>query len=346
MKIYIGLCIIVVLAHTFNCECRANYLDAEGEAAYQRFLKEAEQCWIQRLNTKRSYSYSFDLARRNEGVKDPGGNAIVKLKRLSGTRLFESLSTSTPSNSRVFATNNDYSFGLRSTDGRSWFIDTIGSKWELEKPLPFEDGGESIRQEYTNTIFHPDYEHYTIASTIPIDRIPWTDTSLVRLVSARMIDPTSNEIAEFSFDFHFDDSHSFPGVRWKPIEFRKLTIRFKTQNWEPLYSDLTQASGAYDEPVTIRFIQTANLGTDGRLESLKRELVFTGPTTNVTSTIDFTHFQRFGKPSTNEFRLPHYGLPDYKSSSRWSNLWIGLGLMLFFISCYLLAKSRLMDRRT
>ena len=315
----IAISFLSFFACFFGFEKCVNDLNAQTppdqNEIYQDFLNHAKVKWAKQLNSIGSYSVVCNVERKNEGLPtDKGGSARVQAKRLGRQFLVESFDESSQKG-KTAAINSEYHFQLEKTNSQQWHVAEV-------------DGNEGdklneINRTISNSVFQSDFMHLMICRAMRLTEIPWENSDAVKLVTAKAIeDHGDHRIVELTFDFNFDDSVKNILGR-SDRGFKSGTFVFETLNWKMLSSIIDYDSGREK----IKFFHNNNFDSEGRLSSRIDRLDFIG--IDLISVVTIDQFEWLPIPKASEFRLPHYGLPEFKAKSTswwWSILFLAVAL--------------------
>ena len=278
------------------------------EDVFSSFLDTAQANWIDQENKFNTYSFNCNLERKFEGVPSQGESTQIQAKRLIAQRLVQLLTEGQPS--KVWAMNSDYFFKLESTKSGRWIPSEVTSD-------PKES---SVEESLSLCLIQPDLPHLALAPfNLCLKDIPWDDPDKVQFIKATEIEPLDNrKIVEMEFIFNFDSSINNLTVDIAKA-YKKATIRFDTERWNPIYSQIVFDSGQQK----IHCTSNIEYSLDRRITTRTDHLKFLG--TEIESLITMNNFEWLPSPGSSEFRLPHYGIPEF---SRGKTPWVKIILLV------------------
>jgi len=313
---------------------KALTLDGEHET-YQRFYNEALPQWERSLKSGEKIEFSVRTHWHNVGTANPGGEAVVRFKRLKNLRLVEIETGSGVF--RVIGTNDQYSFKLVKTNA-SWELEAVGHPWKSPSLVlaNAEIGIDPILREYQNVNFCGEWMQYSCGPNIPFAVIPWRNTELVKLLSAEYIaGDRGKKLIRFEFQADFPNAMQVTDGRTFNLQSLKriILVLDPDNGWAPTRTEVDWNSGEQ----MAKLVQEITYGENNSWIFEKTETInFAG--TNISRTYIVTDAKLSENvPENSEFFLPHYGLPDISVETGYSRIvvWVfvvGLfGLGLFFV---------------
>lgn len=270
------------------------------------FVNLAKSKWSEQNSSSGSYRFKCKVERKFIGVLDQGESLEIDAKRLGKQQLVQMLSGSLDHKSRVLGINLDYTFELESRTSETW--------------IPLAVYGDpkdtSVSNVVKSCLIQPDYVHLVLApDNLLLTEIPWGNPNKVKLIGTKEIENANQfSIAELEFEFNFGDEVNNLSGR-SARAYRTARIGFETEQWKPVYSVI----GFESDRQKIECDTKIEYGSDGRISSRRDHLRFLG--TEIESIITMNDFEWLSVPTSSEFRLPHFGLPEIKKPEAvWLNV--------------------------
>jgi hypothetical protein len=282
---------------------------------FQQFVKIAPSKWEQFSPDPMQYSTRCELAQTRNG--QDLGTATFIFKRLNNLSLVE-WRNSNQAREGAAGINSEYSFQLDLNRTGTWTPSIVGDDERIRS---------AVLNRYNGFVANPDRASLILAPGLFLPTIPWSNAQMVTFLGAKELNSNDPNIrhVEMSFRFAFDDSvRLITGTTAEPVKSAKIV--FEANDWLPLSSEVRYEVDADNKFEVSRIITRDSkrqlASTEERLRSLSSNDV----------AVTVVKYENLGLiPQAKEFRLPYYGLPEFKRDLNWTD-WlvriIALGILV------------------
>lgn len=293
-----------------------------GTDIFEEFLADAPKSWSQVSMLPSNYVIACDSSIISVGDNYPQGNSSrILFKRKGDQRVAE---INSDQGNRVFGINNEYAFWLEPKGKIDLVPKYVGDD---------EEGKKQLTAKLNTLVGNPEHVDLLFTPNAYLPSIPWENPEKVKFVSGKINILEGVELASLKFNFDFDDS--ITGINGRPLlGLKEATLVFDRKTWLP--REITYITGFGDIAFeTDRQITRDSTGvvqkTTEKTRMIKGDNKFPGQE----SSVDVQYQSLSKSPRSSEFRLPHYGFPEFKKpAANW--YWrIGLILVVCLIFIYL-----------
>ncbi len=267
---------------------------------YKAFLDRSAATWEKAAKTHQNYTVKIRWTTRIDGQADSVTEGNMLFKRRGDLAVYERWDDrGVPV--MAIGINKEYSFIISRRGDGPWSVGTAGDEEKILKRVYAEFNGMKA---------NPDRDPLLVAGNFYLPAIPW-DTSKVTCLNSESVDDTHVKL-HFAFDIE-----ETPVLKNAHL-LRKSEVTFLKDSWLPV-------SSRTDYRINQDFAYDMYLDTErddqGRVQRMTQKLVVRGGD-NMVAFTEIEYLEWMPVADSSEFRLPHYGLPEYKAAPRSIARWI------------------------